>query len=29
MDSSKVMGDFPKVLNFKQLFVKLNRYICN
>ena len=23
------MGNFPKFLNFNQLFLKLNRFICN
>ena len=30
IDASKTIGDFPAVLmNFKQLFSKLNRFICN
>ena len=27
--SSKMMGNFPAVLNFYRLFLKLNRFICN
>ena len=26
---SKMIGNFPAVLNFNQLFPKLNCYICN
>ena len=29
IDSSKVVGDFPQVLNFNKLFLKLNQFICN
>ena len=29
MDSFKMMGNFFKVLHFNQLFLKLNRLICN
>ena len=29
IDSSKMIGDFPAVLNFNRLFLKLNRFICN
>jgi hypothetical protein len=29
MDSSKMIGDSLKVLNFYGLFLKLNRFICN
>ena len=29
IDSSKMIGNSPKVLNFNQLFVELNRFICN
>ena len=28
IDSSKMMGNFPAVLNFDRLFLKLNRFIC-
>ena len=28
-NSSKMIGNFPAVLNFNQLFLKLNRFICN
>ena len=24
-----MMGNFPAVLNFNRLFLKLNRFICN
>ena len=27
MDSSKLMGNFPEVLNANRLFLKLNQYI--
>jgi hypothetical protein len=27
-DSSKMIGNPPEVLNFNQLFLKLNRFIC-
>ena len=29
IDSSKMIGNFLAVLNFNQLFFKLNRFICN
>jgi hypothetical protein len=29
IDSSKMMGNFPEVLNFNRLFLKLNQFICN
>ena len=29
IDSSQIIGDFPAVLNFNRLFLKLNRFICN
>ena len=29
IDSSKMMGNFPEVLDFNRLFLKLNRFICN
>ena len=29
MNSSKMIGNFPAVLNFNPLFLKLNRFICN
>ena len=29
IDSSKMIGKFPEVLNFNRLFRKLNRFICN
>ena len=29
VNSSKVIGNFPEVLNFNRLFLKLNRLICN
>ena len=29
INSSKMIGDFPAVLNFNQLFLKLKRFICN
>ena len=29
MKSSKMVGDFPAILNFNWLFLKLNRFICN
>ena len=29
MDSSKMIRNFPEVLNFNQLFLKLNRFVCN
>ena len=29
IESSKMIGKFPEVLNFNQLFLKLNRFICN
>ena len=28
-DSSKMIGTFPKLVNFNWLFLKLNRFICN
>ena len=28
-NSSKTMGNFPEVLNFNSLFLKLNWFICN
>ena len=27
--SSKMMGNFPEVLNFNRLFLKVNRFVCN
>ena len=29
MYSSKIIGNVHKILNFNQLFLKLNRFICN
>ena len=29
ISSSKMTGNLPAVLNFNQLFLKLNRFICN
>ena len=29
IDSSKMMGNFPEVLNFNWVFSKLNRFICS
>ena len=29
IDGSKVIGNFPAVLNCNRLFLKLNRFICN
>ena len=29
IDSSKMMGNFPEVLNFNQLNLKLDWFICN
>ena len=29
IDSSRMMGNFPEVLNFNQLFLKLNQFVCN
>ena len=29
IDSSKTIDEFPEVLNFNRLFLKLNRFICN
>ena len=29
IDSSKMIGNFPKVLNFNWLFLKLGQLICN
>ena len=29
INSSKVIGNFPTILNFNWLFLKLNRFICN
>ena len=29
INSSKMMGNFPEVLNFNWLFLKLNQFICN
>ena len=29
MNSSKVIGNSPEVLNSNRLFLKLNRFICN
>jgi hypothetical protein len=29
INSYKMIGKFPAVLNFNQLFLKLNRLICN
>ena len=29
IDSSKMIGNFPVVVNFNRLFLKLNRFICN
>ena len=29
IDSSRMMGNFPEVLNFNRLFLKLNRFVCN
>ena len=29
IDSSKMIGNPPKVSNFNWLFLKLNRFICN
>ena len=29
INSSKTIGNFPEVLNFNRLFLKLNRFICN
>ena len=29
LDSSKTIDDFPEVLNFNQLFLKLKWFICN
>ena len=29
INSSKMIGKFPEVLNFNRLFLKLNRFICN
>ena len=28
IDSSNMIGNFPEVLNFNWLFLKLNRFIC-
>ena len=28
-DSSRMIGNFPTVLNSNRLFLKLNRFICN
>ena len=29
LNSIKLMGNFPEVLNFNRSFLKLNRFICN
>ena len=29
MNSSKMIGKFPAVVNFNRLYLKLNRFICN
>ena len=29
INSSKMIGSFPAVLNFNRLFLKLNRFMCN
>ena len=29
IDSSKMIGNSPEVLNFNQLFLKHNQFICN
>ena len=29
VDSSKMISNFPKVLNFKRLFLKNNHFVCN
>ena len=29
IDSSKMIGNFPVILNFNWLFLKLHRFICN
>ena len=29
MESSKVIGNSPAILNFRRLFLKLNCFICN
>ena len=29
MNYSKWIGNFPKVLNFNKLFLKLNQFLCN
>ena len=29
INSSRMIGNFPAVLNFNRLFLKLNRFICN
>ena len=29
VDSSKLMGKFPEVLNLNRLFLELNQFICN
>ena len=29
IDSSKMSGNIPEVLNFNRVFLNLNRFICN
>ena len=29
INSSKMIGKFPEVLNFKRLFLEVDRFVCN